>query len=190
MSRPGAAIRLAIAGSHRLRVRGFMGFSSFAREISFIRLRQSLTSCAATSKAPASVRPLDRAASYASSRCSANSETTSSRLAAGNADDAICWLTSFFQSGMPDSGQAVEGLEEGAPLRAQRSELAAATGREEIVAAVAAGAVGLPAAFHPAAFFHVVEQRIERGEGEFQGSAGACTDLFCDFEAVEGLLGQ
>ena len=65
-----------------------------------------------------------------------------------------------------------------------------AAGGEAVVAAVAAGVVGLPAAFDPAALFHVVEQGIERGQGEFQGSAGAFSDLLGDFETVELLLGE
>ena len=46
--------------------------------------------------------------------------------------------TSFFQSGMAHPRQAVEGLEEAAPLLPQRGELPASAGREAIVAAVAA----------------------------------------------------
>jgi len=86
--------------------------------------------------------------------------------------------------------QAVERLEEGAPLRAQGGELAAAGGGEAIVAAVAAGVIGLPVAFHPATLFHVVEQGIERRQSKFQGAAGSLADLFGDFEAVKGLFGE
>src|SRR5579872_1704078 len=96
----------------------------------------------------------------------------------------------LFPSGMTDSGEAVEGLEEGPPLCFERGELLASAGREAIVAAVAAGVIGLPSAFDPATLFHLVEQGIEGGEGEGEGSAGAFADLPGDFEAVKRFSGQ
>src|SRR5579872_3651503 len=96
----------------------------------------------------------------------------------------------LFPSGMADSGEAVESLEEGAPFFFERGELLASAGGEAIVAAVAAGLVGLPAAFDQPTLFHLVEQGIEGGEGEGEGSAGAFADLPGDFEAVKRFFGQ
>src|SRR5579872_5612742 len=91
---------------------------------------------------------------------------------------------------MADSGEAVEGLDEGPPLCFERGELFASAGREAIVATVAAGLVGLPSSFDPPTLFHLVEQGIEGGEGEGEGSAGAFADLLGDFEAVKRFFGQ
>src|SRR5579862_3083666 len=96
----------------------------------------------------------------------------------------------IFASGMADSGEAVESLEEGAPFFLQRRKLLASAGCEAIVAAVAAGLVGLPSSFDPPTLLHFVEQGIEGGEGEFEGSAGAFADLPGDFEAVKRFFGQ
>src|SRR5437660_8918937 len=91
---------------------------------------------------------------------------------------------------MADPGQAIESLEEIPPLLPQRSELPPASGGEAIVAAVTTSVVGLPAAFEPATFFHVVKQGIERREREFQSAARALPNLFGDFEAVKLLFCQ
>lgn len=65
-----------------------------------------------------------------------------------------------------------------------------AVGSEAVVAAVAPCVVGLPAAFDPSAFFHLVKQRIEGGQREFQCAVGSLADLLGNFEAIEGLLSQ
>jgi len=91
---------------------------------------------------------------------------------------------------MADSGQAVEGLEKRAPFLAQWGKLAAAGGREAIVAAVASSFVRLPVGFYPSTLFHFVEQRVERGERELESAVGALANLLGNFESVERLLSE
>src|SRR5580704_11834606 len=114
---------------------------------------------------------------------------------AGRRSGCRCSRTKFVQSLVNRSGighprEAVESVEEDIPFPAQRCEFFLAGWSEAVVAAVAAGLIGLPAAGDPAAFFEVVEHGIERGEGETQRAAGLLLDLFGDFKAVEGLIGE
>ena len=68
--------------------------------------------------------------------------------------------------------------------------MAAAGLRQAIVAAVASGSIGLPARLDPSTLFHLVEQRVERGEREFKSASGALANLPGDLESVQRLLGK
>src|SRR5579872_2332801 len=86
--------------------------------------------------------------------------------------------------------ERVERVEKRSPLFAQRGKLAAPCGRQSIVAAVASSLIRLPATFDQSALFHLVKQRVERGEGEFQRAPRAFADLLGDFKAIKWLFCQ
>ena len=60
--------------------------------------------------------------------------------------------------------------------------------RQVVVAALAAALGFFPFPLHPTAFFHAIEQRIERGQVELEDAAGHLRDALGDFVAVQGLL--
>src|ERR1051326_4716962 len=184
-----AAMRLASDGSQRLLMRRFIRVSSrFARQMARASLRHAFSDGKNVPQSAAC-----DGSSLTSSRCADNSAITSSFVSGGNLSFVMRARTSLFQSGlfqsgMADSGQAVEGLEKRAPFLAQWGKLAAAGGREAIVAAVASSFVRLPVGFYPSTLFHFVEQRVERGEGELESAVGALANLLGNFESVERLL--
>src|ERR1051326_5269673 len=179
-----AAMRLASDGSQRLLMRRFIRVSSrFARQMARASLRHAFSDGKNVPQSAAC-----DGSSLMSSRCADNSAITSSFVSGGNLSFVMRARTSLFQSGMAASGQAVEGLEKRAPFLAQWGKLAAAGGREAIVAAVASSFVRLPVGFYPSTLFHFVEQRVERGEGELESAVGALANLLGNFESVERLL--
>src|SRR5208337_3262979 len=91
-------------------------------------------------------------------------------------------------SGMRDSGDAMKRLKEHAPFCAQRGHLLFALGRQVVVAALAPALGFFPLPLHPTAFFHSIEQRIERGQIELEDAARLLRDTLGDFVTVQGLL--
>src|SRR5208282_3051272 len=88
---------------------------------------------------------------------------------------------------MVHPGDAAHGAEEVGPLGAKRNEHLAATREQFVAAAAAAGVTDFPLTTHPAAIFHAIEKRIERGESEAEGAARIEFDAAGDFVAVKGL---
>src|SRR5690348_935542 len=86
--------------------------------------------------------------------------------------------------------KAAERAKQFLPLLAQRRELLAARGSEAIVAARASGRGFAPRGAEPAARFHAIEQRVERGERESQRSASARFDAAGQFVSMQRSLGQ
>jgi hypothetical protein len=88
------------------------------------------------------------------------------------------------QSGIFVSGNAADGLDEGLPPVAALDEHFAAGGSESVIAATALSGFFDPAALNPAAVLEAVEERVEGGDAEFDGAAGAGFDELGDFVTV------
>src|SRR5258706_4066230 len=133
---------------------------------------------ATSSMSPASRRiasscgtPPARSAQYSSSRC--------------------CRISSLMprgHSGMFDSGVSVDGVGELAPRAALRREDARTGGGQPVVAAPALARFLDPAADDPAALLEPVQQRIQRGDAEFQHAARSRLDQLAQVVAVARLI--
>src|SRR5689334_22860456 len=86
------------------------------------------------------------------------------------------FLISVFQSGMFDTRDAVDRLDELPPAVALGGQHLFPFGRQAVVTAAALAGVLHPAALNPAALLQAVEQGVERGDVETQTAARALLD--------------
>src|SRR6476660_3368411 len=119
-----------------------------------------------------------------------------------------CWTTSAFQfcedgitppdcqvgqrprgcrSRVLDPGELAERCDEAAPVGPLLVEHLAAGLGDPVVAAPAQAGFLDPAAADPAAIFHAVERRVERGQCEAQGATGSFLEQSRDLVAVMAL---
>src|SRR5262245_24811286 len=91
-------------------------------------------------------------------------------------------------SGMFDSCDAVDRLDELAPRAALRRQHGGAGRRQPVVAAPALAGLLDPAALDPPALFEAIEQRIERRRAESEHAARSRFDQLAEVVAVAGLI--
>src|SRR5688572_23833254 len=184
-----AASRIVVPGSSTVIARLVMVVSSsidlFTATAS---ARQSGTRSIAQATASASVHPLRRALSYASSRWAASSALISRRRCSSTRTDARWRCTSADQSSTTEPSNAAECVEEHIPFPARRAELPDALGRQAVTAAADARGRGLPGGLRPAPLLHAVEQGIQRGERKPQGAVALLFDTAGNLVAVQRLL--
>src|ERR1019366_1041850 len=97
---------------------------------------------------------------YRSSACWANSSTISASRAGGRFKSDSCWRIAWFQSGILDSSDASDGLDEGLPALPLGSQDFAPLGGQPVITAAALDAFLDPPALDPAALFEAIQQRV------------------------------
>src|SRR5829696_4932938 len=181
-----AASRIVAPGSNTvIACLVMVAFSSVDLFTATASAPQSGTCSIARAMASASVHPLRRAPSYASSRWAASSALISRRRRSSTRTDARCRCTSADQSRTAKPSNAAEGVEERVPFAARRAELLDALRGQAVAAAAHACGRGLPRGLRPAPLLHAVEQGIQRGEREAQGAIALLFDTAGNLVAVE-----
>src|ERR1019366_3331169 len=91
-----------------------------------------------------------------------------------------------FQSGIFDSGDAADGIDEGLPALALGGQDFAPLRGQPVIASPALAALLDPAALNPAAFFEAIQQRVERRRVKTERAVRPLFDQLADFVAVAG----
>src|SRR6478672_2761711 len=145
------------------------------------------TACRRASPADA---PQLSARSYSCSKCCESSSTISASRTGDNWSSASRALISTLKSGMLNSSDEVDRLDEFPPAGALLRKHVFARGRQAIVATPALPRLFNPAATNPVSFFKSIKQRIKRSDVESNRAARTQLDQLANLVSVSGPIFQ
>src|ERR1019366_2098721 len=99
---------------------------------------------------------------------------------------ANCWRIGSFQSGIFDSGDAADGLDERLPALPLGSQDLAPLRGQPVIAPAALAALLDPSALDPTALFEAIQQRVKRRRVKTERALRSLFDQLADFVAVAG----
>src|SRR6267378_2214960 len=139
-------------------------------------------------RASSSEAPPLTARSYSCSRCCESSSTISASRTGDNWSSARRALISTLKSGMLNSSDEVDRLDELTPASALLRQHVFARGRQAIVAAPPLPRLFNPAATNPVPFFQSIKQRIKGSDIESNRAARTQLDQLANLVSVSGTI--